>query len=96
MTKTIKPTSPADERSYSIRQFCIAENISPMTYFKLRTEGRGPKEMRIGTAVRISYRARIDWQRARENPTGAEAAAIATTRAQLRQRGRAAATRRHS
>jgi hypothetical protein len=78
------------EPSYTIRQFCHAEGLSPPTYFKLRAMGLGPREMRTGALVRITHRARLDWHRARENPTGTEADAVRKTAEAMRARSRAA------
>jgi hypothetical protein len=88
-------TAAAQQRepSYTIRSFCKAEGISRFTYFRLRAEGLAPREMRLGAAVRISHKARLDWQSARENPTGAEAKAVEARRAAMRERSTAAATK---
>jgi hypothetical protein len=81
--------------SYTIKQFCTAEGISEPTYYSLKAAGLGPKEMRLhNAAVRISHRAREEWQRARENPTGAEAERVAKQEKKLKARaGRAVAGR---
>jgi hypothetical protein len=79
--------------SYTIGEFCIAEKISPPTYYKLRHLGLGPREMHIGAAVRISHDARLDWQRARENPQGAELEAVRSAAEGRRQRSHAAIKR---
>jgi hypothetical protein len=80
----------AHESSYTIREFCRVERITPPTYYKLRAQGLGPREMRTGTLVRITHRARLDWHWARENPTGAEAEAVHKTAEVMRARSRAA------
>jgi hypothetical protein len=79
--------------SYTIAEFCLAEGMTKVTYHKLRNLGQGPREMRIGAMVRITHKARLDWQKARENPTGAEAAAVEKMRRGLRTRSHAAAAR---
>src|SRR5262245_23111926 len=81
------------EPSYTIREFCAAEGITTPTYYKLKRQGLGPKEMRLGTAVRISHRARGEWQRARENPQGAEAKAVRKKAEALCERSKAAVKR---
>ena len=53
-------------RSYTIPEFCEAERFSQSFYFKIRKQGLGPREMRIGSAVRISEEARLEWRRERE------------------------------
>lgn len=54
---------PADEveRSFSIAELCEAENISAGTYFNLRREGLGPREIRFRSTVRITPDARREW-----------------------------------
>jgi hypothetical protein len=58
--------SGAYEPSYRIPEFCAAEKICEPLYYELRKRGKGPKEMRHGAAVRISHRARLEWQKQRE------------------------------
>jgi predicted DNA-binding transcriptional regulator AlpA len=85
---------PAAERAaFTIAEFCRRNGISEPTYFKLRDLGRGPKEMRLGAAVRISSAAESAWQRARENPKGEEAEAVRKAQDDLRKRSHAAASR---
>jgi len=78
------------EPSYTISAFCEAEGITPPTYFKLRAAGRGPREMRYGTVVRISHRARLDWQRQQENLQGEAREQQRKINEQLRARAHAA------
>jgi hypothetical protein len=60
----------APERvAYSIPEFCFRNSISRPTYHRLRAEGRGPVEMRLGlNAVRITADAERDWQRRMQEP----------------------------
>jgi predicted DNA-binding transcriptional regulator AlpA len=85
--------SEKHEPSYTIREFCAAEGITTPTFYKLKKQGLGPKEMRLGTAVRISHRARLAWQRARENPKGKEAEAVRLAAEALLKRSAAAVER---
>lgn len=55
--------------SYTIAEFCAAERFTRPYYHKLKREGRGPREMRDGRLVRISHKARLDWQKMREQLT---------------------------
>ena len=73
-----------EQPSYTIRAFCKLENISGPTYYKLKRLGLAPKEMRNGGLVRISHRARMDYQRNMELQNDAEAEV-------LRERARKAA-----
>ena len=51
----------------TIEQFCERVGITKPTYFRLRAEGRGPREMRPrGSLVRISTEAYRDWVRSME------------------------------
>ncbi|MGY3496753.1 hypothetical protein [Bradyrhizobium sp. USDA 4502] len=62
--------------AFTIKEFCEAHRISPAMYFKLRDAGLGPREMRTGRRVTISFEAAADWRRAREHaPQATENAA---------------------
>ncbi len=51
----------------TIKEFCARNRISASTYFALKREGLGPREMLVGRAgVRISPEAEADWRRAME------------------------------
>ena len=50
-------------------EFCFRNSISRPTYHRLRSEGRGPVEMRIGlNLIRITLAAERDWQRQMQEP----------------------------
>jgi len=51
---------------FSRASFCAAHGISEAFYFKLRDQGLGPDEMRLGTRVFITHEAAERWRRARE------------------------------
>src|SRR6516162_1644278 len=54
---------PLKRVAYTVPEFCFRNNISRPTYHRLRAEGRGPVEMRLGlNAIRISADAERDWQ----------------------------------
>jgi hypothetical protein len=61
----------APDASLTIADFCQAEKISRSMLYRAWSEGWGPKFYRVGVTRRITYRARLEWQRERE----AEAAA---------------------
>jgi predicted DNA-binding transcriptional regulator AlpA len=50
-----------DPRSRTIDQFCRLHGFARSTYYLLKAQGLGPREMRIGRIVRISARANTDW-----------------------------------
>jgi hypothetical protein len=68
----------------TILEFCRRHSISTPTYYKLRTDGLGPAEMRRGALVRITREAAAKWREDRSNPVGDEAAAVARSAAALR------------
>jgi hypothetical protein len=54
---------------FSIKSFCIAHGISEDFYFELRKQGRGPREMRLGTRVFITLESAACWRVEREAAT---------------------------
>jgi hypothetical protein len=61
MRREIEPAS------FTIIEFCGRNRISPSQYFELKKQGKGPREMAVGTrGKRISQQAETDWQRERE------------------------------
>jgi hypothetical protein len=55
--------------AYDVPAFCAAFHISLRFYFKLRDEGKGPREMRLGRRVLITVESAMAWARARESAT---------------------------
>jgi hypothetical protein len=60
-----------DDYSDTINEFCQREKICRSTFYNLRRAGKAPRVMLVGSKMRISPEARLDWHRDRE----AEAAA---------------------
>jgi hypothetical protein len=58
--------SPARQNkdAYTIKGFCEAHSISVSFYFKLKAQGLGPREMRLGTRVLITRESAAIWRRA--------------------------------
>ena len=54
------------DASLTINEFCQAEKISRSMLYRAWSEGWGPKFYRVGVTRRITYRARLEWQRERE------------------------------
>lgn len=52
--------------AYSIADFCKAHDLSQGMYFKLKTQGIGPAEMKVGRRILISIEAAQRWRAARE------------------------------
>ena len=61
--------SSLERAAYRIPEFCFRNNISRVTYHRLRAEGRGPVEMRIGiNTIRITADAEREWQQQMQEP----------------------------
>ena len=70
--KKIKALPPSVERKAFTRpEFCAAHRISESLYYKLKREGKGPREGRAGTRVIISCESAEAWQREREQESAA-------------------------
>jgi predicted DNA-binding transcriptional regulator AlpA len=61
---------PAPRLALSIREFCDALGISEGLYFKLKKQGEGPREMKVGARTLISLESAAEWRRTRENQHG--------------------------
>jgi hypothetical protein len=84
-------TMESERSSYTINEICARNHISRGKYFAQRRAGLGPVEMHLGpSTVRITAEAERAWQRARENPAGAELTQIEQGKNELTARGRAA------
>jgi hypothetical protein len=73
----VQPQQPSNRVAFTISEFCFRNSISPTHYHKLKREGRAPREMALGRAIRISLSAEEAWRRARELPDDTEARLIA-------------------
>ena len=61
--------SAAEQLAFSIPEFCTRNRISRPTYHRLRTEGRGPAEMRLGlNLIRVTAAAEQEWQQRMQEP----------------------------
>lgn len=56
----------------SIAQFCEAHNISEGFFYKLKRQGIGPREMKVGARTLITFESAAEWRRARENQRGGQ------------------------
>jgi hypothetical protein len=56
---------------FTVAEFCRAHRISVAFFYKLRSQGLTPAEMRVGNRVLISTEAAARWRRQREVPTDA-------------------------
>jgi predicted DNA-binding transcriptional regulator AlpA len=55
------------DESYTIQEFCAAEKISRAFFYKLQAQGKAPHTYPLGSNRRISRKAYLVWQTAREN-----------------------------
>jgi hypothetical protein len=65
--KTAPIRGPPMRAAYSIDEFAAAHGLSVAMYFKLRSLGLGPDEMRVGRRRLISFEAAERWRRERTN-----------------------------
>ena len=62
-------SSALERAAYTIQEFCFRNRLSRPAYHRLRAQGRGPAEMRIGlNNIRISAQAERDWQQRMQEP----------------------------
>ena len=60
------PPLPTPRMALSIREFCASHGISEGLYFKLKKQGEGPRELKVGARTLVSIEAAAEWRRARE------------------------------
>lgn len=53
-------------RSFSIDEWCQLHGFSRSFFYKLTSQGEGPKTFKIGRCLRISEAAASEWVTARE------------------------------
>ena len=68
-TRSEAGASSLERTAFTIPEFCFRNSISRPTYHRLRSEGRGPVEMRVGlNLIRVTLAAERDWQRQMQEP----------------------------
>ena len=60
---------PPPTAVFSIKSFCLAHGISEAFYFKLKSQGQGPREMHVGARVFITHESAARWRIEREAAT---------------------------
>jgi hypothetical protein len=60
--RDLKEDADAD----TIAVFCKRHRLSPAFYYKLRAQGLGPRELRLGARVLITRESAQAWRRERE------------------------------
>ena len=63
---TIRPRQLTPRLALSIPEFCEAHGISEGFFYKLKKQGEGPREMKVGARTLITFEAAAEWRRARE------------------------------
>ena len=57
---------PTPRLALTIPEFCAAHRISESLYYKLKRQGKGPREMEAGMRKLITFESAAEWRRARE------------------------------
>jgi hypothetical protein len=70
-TTVTAPRPRAPGADFTIAQWCEHRNISRPTYHQWRLRGLGPKELRIGSVIRITAKADAEWQERMEHQSKA-------------------------
>ena len=60
---------PTPRLALSIPEFCEAHGISEGFFYKLKKQGEGPREMKLGARTLITLESAAEWRRERENAT---------------------------
>lgn len=68
------PKPRPGEDALSLPEFCRRNAISLPFYYKLKAQGLGPRELRLGARVLITAESAEAWRREREAETAATAA----------------------
>ena len=53
----------------SINEFCKMNGISTSFFYKLQSQGKGPRTMKVGKRTLITTEAAREWRELMENPT---------------------------
>jgi predicted DNA-binding transcriptional regulator AlpA len=64
--KSPKKPRPLDQDVYSIEVFCERIGISIPHYYKMREEGKAPREIHLGNRKLITREAATEWRAARD------------------------------
>jgi len=66
----VLPRPPTTRLALSIPEFCEAHGISEGFFYKLKKQGEGPREMKVGARTLITFESAAEWRRTRENQHG--------------------------
>ena len=67
---TVRPRPSTPRLALSIPEFCEAHGISEGFFYKLKKQGEGPREMKVGARTLITFEFAAEWRRTRENQPG--------------------------
>ena len=65
---TAEARLPTPRLALSIPEFCEAHGISEGFFYKLKKQGEGPREMKVGARTLITFESAAEWRRTRESP----------------------------
>ena len=69
-SRTQSAVPPTPRLALSIPEFCEAHGISEGFFYKLKKQGEGPREMKVGARTLITFESAAEWRRTRENQHG--------------------------
>lgn len=58
-----------DKSAFTVDEFCAAHGISPSFFYKLTTQGNGPRLMKLGYKTLVSAEAAAEWRTKMEAQT---------------------------
>ena len=64
------PPQPTPRLALSIPEFCAAHGISEGFFYKLKKQGKGPREMKVGARTLITFESAAEWRLTREKQPG--------------------------
>ena len=70
MLAAVLPRPPTPRLALSIPECCEAHGISEGVYYKLKKQGKGPREMKVGARTLITFESAAEGRRTRENQQG--------------------------
>jgi hypothetical protein len=62
---------PVPPAWYSVREFCLAHRLSISMYFKLKAQGRGPREIAVGSRRYVTFDDAAAWRAAQKEAVAA-------------------------
>ena len=80
--------------AFTLKEFFARNGLKKSSYYKMRQQGKGAREMRLGSKVMISPESEADWRRARETPDQRDIATIKRLHVRGRKAGRRSVTKR--